>query len=157
MRISLLCWFGKYFRISYSDPVGCFGHSQIISTAGAEDSITAAITELSRTATSTLGPLAWTYIIYYCTLTWPLIYFLQLPNFSTSFFGLNFVNRRFLKRLYVLQRLSLVSSIIVCRFILVSHIFVRTPFFGSTTTKLVVPVSMLTIGFTLTVDIFSHA
>lgn len=65
--------------------------------SGAEESITEAITQLSRTATLSLGPLAWTYIIYSCTLTWPLIYFLQLFNLSTGFFRLNFINRQLKK------------------------------------------------------------
>mmetsp|Transcript_11058 Transcript_11058/g.28047 ORF Transcript_11058/g.28047 Transcript_11058/m.28047 type:complete len:1293 (+) Transcript_11058:181-4059(+) len=58
-----------------------------------ETSINEGITELARTVPTTLGPAAWSYIIFAATITWPAIYFLQLPNLGTRFLRLSWFNR----------------------------------------------------------------
>jgi len=58
-----------------------------------EELVISAVSELAATIPTILGPSALTYIIFATSLTWPLMYFLQTPNFLVSMAGLRFINR----------------------------------------------------------------
>ena len=63
------------------------------SSTSIETVVIEALTELASTTPTILGPFALTYIIFAGTITWPLIYFLQVNNFLTSWFRLGVINR----------------------------------------------------------------
>jgi len=59
-----------------------------------EKSIFSVITDIANTVPTTLGPVALTYIIFSATVTFPVMYFLNLNNFMTSIFRLRYINRQ---------------------------------------------------------------
>lgn len=82
--LTCICTSHSSFRIPTDD------------TSSIENVLVEALTELASTAPTILGPFALTYIIFAATVTWPIIYFMQLNNFITSWFRLDYLNR-FLK------------------------------------------------------------